>query len=183
MVKTSCSANYRPAKVARLLDIAREDLPSAKDEWERVASTYNERRTGGGSSATTAAYVKRSSNYTLRESRLVTHSSPNVRTSTDIKAAIDTRVGGVVIDDASDDAEFQYDSDDVNDSQQDSHGEPSQEIQLSRDSVVTGMEAFGLYSTLSRPSATASTLGEGILEHVRYPTLRTTSNRHDGAEL
>lgn len=41
----SCGAStYQAAEVTRLHDIARGDLLSGKDELERVASKYNERR-------------------------------------------------------------------------------------------------------------------------------------------
>lgn len=86
--------------MARLLDIAREELPSDKNEWERVAANYNERGVEGWVERDYDSLRRRFKQlYSTRKPIGNPFIPPNVRTAKDIKAAIDDRVGAAVFED------------------------------------------------------------------------------------
>ncbi|KAG6602868.1 uncharacterized protein IUM83_06830 [Phytophthora cinnamomi] len=103
MVKLSGSTNYKLSEVRRLLALAGHYLPLGKDEWERLANTYNSHRARG---------VTERDHESLRRTFIVLYSArkptgvadmpPHVQLTKPQKQVIDDKASVVDMDDGVD---------------------------------------------------------------------------------
>ncbi|EGZ22639.1 hypothetical protein PHYSODRAFT_495476, partial [Phytophthora sojae] len=103
MAKLSGSTNYKLSEVRRLLALVEHYLPLDKDEWERLANSYNANR-GRGVAERDHESLRRKFKvlYSARKPTDVADMPPNVQLAKQLKQAIDDKASVVDMDDGAD---------------------------------------------------------------------------------
>ncbi|KAG1705175.1 hypothetical protein DVH05_004108 [Phytophthora capsici] len=103
MVKSVGNPNYKAAEINRLLALVEEYLPLRKDEWDRLATSYNSSRTRG--------WVERDLDslrrkfkvlYSTRKSTDLPDMPPRIKHAKLLKQAIDDKANVIEMDDKPD---------------------------------------------------------------------------------
>ncbi|EGZ14098.1 hypothetical protein PHYSODRAFT_513325, partial [Phytophthora sojae] len=103
MAKLSGSTNYKLSEVRRLLTLVEHYLPLGKDEWERLANSYNANR-GGGVAEHDHESLRRKFKvlYNARKPTGVANIPSHVQLAKQFKQAIDDKASVVDMEDGAD---------------------------------------------------------------------------------
>ncbi|GMF40351.1 unnamed protein product [Phytophthora fragariaefolia] len=183
MSKHSGTANYIMSDVDRLLTHVEKMLPLGKDEWERLAMSYNSTRQRGAPERDVDSLRRKFKVlYNMRKPTGVQEMPPHIKKAKEVKLAIDAKANVVVIDDEADDDQhdfcFEVDPDDtfyedIEDDNNQSHVNDTVarstdgESPGSDKSGIEGLDAPTPHSTpgpIARQAAASTTTGGALLE-------------------
>jgi hypothetical protein len=103
MVKLSGSPNYKMAEITRLLSLVEEHLPLGKDEWERLAMSYNTNRSRMWAERDMDSLRRKfKALYSVRKPTGTAEMPPHIEKAKWAKQAIDDKANVVEMDDAAD---------------------------------------------------------------------------------
>jgi hypothetical protein len=103
MVKLSGSPNYKMAEITRLLSLVEEHLPLGKDEWERLAMSYNTNRSRTWAERDMDSLRRKfKALYSVRKPTGTAEMPPHIEKAKWAKQAIDDKANVVEMDDAAD---------------------------------------------------------------------------------
>ncbi|OWY90634.1 hypothetical protein PHMEG_00041157 [Phytophthora megakarya] len=117
MVRNAGTTNYSAVDIDRLLDIILKVRPLGKDEWERLAVTFNANRPRGAPERDVDSLRRKFKVlYSTRKPTGVADMPPHIRKAKEAKRAIDEKVNVIELDDEADvnqramDPDFNFDA-------------------------------------------------------------------------
>ncbi|KAE8985489.1 hypothetical protein PR001_g22875 [Phytophthora rubi] len=155
MVKHSGSTNYTAADIDRLLSLIEQALPLGKDEWERLAASFNANRTRGAPERDFESLRRKFKVlYSTQKPTGVQTMPPNIKRAKEIKIVIDEEANVIELDDEADDEERPVEPDFCFDVDPDeSFFGDGEDVQLASNTAAGGAATEGSFGTDESVSA------------------------------
>ncbi|KAE9339417.1 hypothetical protein PF008_g11582 [Phytophthora fragariae] len=149
MVKHSGSTNYTAADIDRLLSLIEQALPLGKDEWERLAASFNANRTRGAPERDFESLRRKFKVlYSTQKPTGVQTMPPNIKRAKEIKIVIDEKANVIELDDEADDEERPVEPDFCFDVDPDeSFFGDGKDVQLASNTAAGGAATEGSFGT------------------------------------